>query len=52
MWGTKFRQRNLIRRLRSRSACLLGSLAVGHLAVVGLSPRAATADPVGQITES
>ena len=53
MWGRKLRQRNLIRRLRSRSACLLGSLVLSvMLAVVALSPRAATADPVGQITES
>jgi hypothetical protein len=50
--GRKLRHRKLITCLRARPARALGQLIVTvMLAVVALSPPAATADPVGQITE-
>ena len=52
MSGRKLRNRNLITRLRARPARVLGSLIVAvMLAVLALSAPAATADPVGQITD-
>ena len=52
MRGRKLRHRNLITRLRARPARVLGSLIVAvMLAVLALSAPAATADPVGQITD-
>ena len=52
MRGRKLRHRNLITRLRARPARELGTLILPvMLAVVALSPPAAMADPVGQVSE-
>jgi hypothetical protein len=52
MSGRKLRHRNLSTRLRARHARVLGPLIVSvTLAVLALSAPAATADPVGQVTE-
>ena len=52
MRGRKLPHRNLITRLRARPARVLGSLIVAvMLAVLALSAPAATADPLGQVSE-
>jgi hypothetical protein len=52
MRGHKLRHRNLITRVRARPARVLGPLIVPvKLAMLALSAPAATADPLGQVSE-